>query len=86
MTEQTNEWRVGRNFIRPGDVVKVLPSRPKKKDGGPARCLKLFLDEAGEKVATVLVRDKDGKERFYRADRIARVAQTRNGERRELVR
>lgn len=85
MNAQVDTWRVGRNFIRTGDTVKVLPSRPKKKDGGPATVLRMYLDDAGEKVATVLVRH-EGKERFYRADRIARVAQTRNGERRALVR
>lgn len=40
--EVLNEVRCGgRNFIRPGDLVHVKPSRKGKRDGGPATVRKI---------------------------------------------
>ena len=85
MSALVPEWRVGRNFIRPGDVVRILPSSPKRKDGGYARVVALIAEAEGEPPTTVHVL-KEGAHRFYVADRVQRLAQTKAGRRREFAR
>lgn len=79
MTE-IEEIRVGRNFIRKGDVVRVTPSSPGKRDGGLATLQKITEHpEAGLEFHVVL----KAKQRVFRANRIKRVAQVRGGEKRK---
>lgn len=79
------EWREPgtRNYIRPGDVVKVVPSAPRKRDGFEARVI--AIHDEGFQVVFQVVGGVGGRmhTRFIRADRIRRVAQIRAGERRE---
>lgn len=80
------EYRLGRNFIRVGDVVKVTPSSPGKHDGFEARVLAIY-DQDGEIVFQLLGGTRGRLHtRFIRAERIRRVAQVRGGERRERKR
>lgn len=83
-----NEYRTGRNYIRVGDIVKVAPSAPKKRDGFEARVIGIEADEDGNPVVLQLVGGCRGRvqTRFIRPDRIARVAQVRGGEKRERKR
>ena len=85
----TTEIRQGRNFIRVGDIVKVAPSAPKKRDGFEARVSAIVLDDETGEVRWFEVRGGSrGRYQFHaiRPDRISRVAQTRSGERRERKR
>jgi hypothetical protein len=73
------EWREPgtRNYIRVGDVVKVAPSAPKKRDGFEARVMAIF-DRDGD-VTFQLLGGPHGRlmTRFIRAERVTRVAMTR---------
>lgn len=79
--QKINEWRPegARNFIRVGDVVKVLPSSPGKSDGFEARVREIAVDEAGEVRHLEVIGGSRGKVavRFIKPERIARVAQLR---------
>lgn len=88
MTDQTvKEWRKPgtRNLIRVGDVVKVAPTAPKKRDGFEARVVAIYVqweeqdDGTPERVVFEVVGGCRGRyhTRFIRAERIGRVAQVR---------
>lgn len=86
MTDQTTmEWRPPgqRNFIRVGDVVKVAPTAPNKRDGFEARVLAIHIDwvedDGTERVVFQVVGGARGRlhTRFIRAERVKRVAQVR---------
>ncbi len=79
----------GSNYIRVGDIVKVKPSRPKKRDGFEGRVREIRTDDEGTVTELVIVGGPVGRAtatRFMRPDRIKRVAQTRNGQAREMKR
>ena len=78
----TDEIRLGRNFIRSGDTVKVRPSKEGKRDGFKAIFKRAKLDDNGDvKWVDVIGGAHDRRqERSLRLDRIQRVAQTRQGE------
>lgn len=78
MTPTLEEYRVGRNYIRPGDIVHVLPSRRGKHDGGEARVVRIMPRARGDVIFHVI---QDGANHYYPLDRIRRRSQTRNGER-----
>jgi hypothetical protein len=70
------EIRLGRNFVRVGDVVRVTPSRPRKRDGFTGKVVTIRGTDAG--VAThVDVADPRHNLRTLDLGRIRRVAQTR---------
>jgi hypothetical protein len=82
------EWRPegARNFIRVGDIVKVLPAPDLKGTSFEAVVKAIEVDDATGEVRHVEVfGGKRGRLQFHavRPDRIRRVAQTRGGERRE---
>lgn len=85
---KVNEYRQGRNFIRVGDVVRVKPL-PGKRNGFEAKVRAITVDEeTGEPIEIEVFGGYRGRAmvRTFRPDRINRVAQTRQGERREPVR
>lgn len=76
------EWRPegSRNFIRVGDVVKVLPSPNLKATSFEAIVRGIEADdETGEAKVIEVLGGKKGRlmTRFVTPDRIKRVAQTR---------
>lgn len=73
------EWRVGRNFVRVGDTVKVTAD-PGRRNGYEARVRKIEVDDDGEVTVVHVVSTARGY-RSYRPERIERRAQTRGGER-----
>ncbi|HSH62229.1 MAG TPA: hypothetical protein VK988_21795 [Acidimicrobiales bacterium] len=82
------EYRTGRNFIRVGDVVRVRATAG-KRNGFMATVRAIFVDERTNEVAHVEVfggRAGQAMVRSFCPERIERVAQTRNGERRRGVR
>lgn len=79
------EVRAGRNFIRVGDLIKVLP-RPGRRDGFEARVSAIVTDDESGAVRWFEVHGgRKGQYQFHavRPDRVTRLAQTRQGERRE---
>lgn len=81
----TSEIRMGRNFVRVGDIVKVA-ARPGKRDGFEAKVEAIVLDDETGAVRWLEVRGgRAGRYQFHavRPERISRVAQTKGGERRE---
>lgn len=79
------EWREPgtRNYIRVADKVKVKPSTPGKHDGFEARVTGIYDD--GIQVVFRVVGGTRGRQhtRFIRSDRVARVAQTKSGMKKE---
>lgn len=73
------EYRMGRNFIRVGDVVRITPSKPKKRDGGIAKVQKMVETTEGVEFHVAM---KD-RLRVFREDRVQRVQQVRGGEQRK---
>ena len=76
--EQVDAYRVGRNFIRVGDVVKVRPSRPGKHDGFRGKVRAIFQE--GDAVTRVDVwggANGGASLRSFTPDRLTRVAQSR---------
>jgi hypothetical protein len=71
------EYRMGRNFIRIGDTVRVTPSAPHKHDGGLATVVDFLPRDGADPIVHVL---REGSHHFYSTTRIRRVAQTRHGE------
>lgn len=73
------EWREPgtRNFIRVGDVVKVAPSAPRKRDGFEGRVM--AIHDEGWQVVFQLLGGPHGRlhTRFIRSERISRVAMVR---------
>lgn len=84
--QRVTEWRPdgGRNFVRLDDEVKVLPSRPKKRDGFMARVKEIKADDEGTVIEVTVVGGCGFK--TVRPDRIQRVAQTKGGAAKERVR
>ena len=83
-----SEYRRGRNFIRVGDVVRVRPD-PGRRNGFMAKVRAIFVDERTDEIAQVEVfggRAGRAMVRTFCPERIERVAQTRNGKRRERAR
>lgn len=76
--ETVNEIRVGRNFIRVGDVVKVLPP-PDRKGTSFEAIVREIAVEGGEVKHVEVLGGKKGRlaTRFVTIDRIKRVAQVR---------
>jgi hypothetical protein len=74
------EIRLGRNFVRAGDVVRVTASREGKRDGFRAIFRHAVLDDDGQ-VKHVEVYGAPGQRakafRTFTLDRIQRVAQSR---------
>ncbi len=82
------KYRVGRNFIRVGDVVRVKAA-PGKRNGFTATVRAIKIDERTGQVGEVEVFGGPvGRAmiRTFRRERIERVAQSRNGQRRDLLR
>lgn len=78
------EIRLGRNFIRPGDTVRVLPSRPGRRDGFLATVREIVVDDSGSVKHVEVMGGPNGRPRAFHAlrlERIARVAQTKARER-----
>jgi hypothetical protein len=87
-TVNIEKYRVGRNFIRIGDVVRVKAA-PGKRNGFTATVRAIKMDERTRQVGEVEVFGGPAGRamvRTFRRDRIERVAQSRNGQRRELPR
>ncbi len=82
------EYKVGRNFIRVGHVVKVRPSRPRHRDAFEGKVAAIRADDSGT-VQEVDVHG-DGSvnwaTRTVRPERVERVAQVRGGQPRERKR
>lgn len=82
------KYRVGRNFIRVGDVVRVKAA-PGKRNGFTATVRSIKMDERTRQVGEVEVfggPPRRAMVRTFRRDRIERMAQSRNGQRRDLLR
>lgn len=79
--QEVLEVRLGRNFIRKGDVVRLAPSKPGKRDGGEATVEKIMETTEGYEFHTILTGGRGFK--VVRQDRIHRVQQVRGGERRK---
>jgi len=78
-----------RNFVRLGDVVKVLPAPGIKGSSFEAIVKDIDADdETGEVKVVMVLGGKKGRLALHhvRPERIRRVAQTRGGERRERKR
>lgn len=80
MERTIEEYRVGRNFIRVGDVVRAKPSRPGKHDGFDSRVRRILADAEGHPTGVEVKDPRNGAVRTLRPERIERKAQTRNGE------
>lgn len=76
-----NEWRPegARNFVRPGDVVKVLPAPGRKGTSFEARVQAIEATDDGTVKWFEVLGGKKGNVQFHAvtADRIRRVEQTR---------
>lgn len=72
----TDKFKLGRNYVRLGDHVKVKPSRPGKHDGFKGRVCLIRTDAAGG-VTSLDIPDQRGGMRTIPIDRIQRVAQSR---------
>lgn len=79
--DDLSEVRVGRNFIRVGDTVRVTPSAPKKRDGYRGKVTRIRMVE-GTVTFDVIGAPRGrvpGTHTMF-AERVVRVAQTRGGE------
>jgi len=89
-TGRVYEIRVGRNFIRKGDTVKVkaVPGRPGQaaQSGFLAKFLYAVVNDDDSIRYVEVVGGRNGANRSLKLDRIKRVAQTRKGERRAAIR
>lgn len=66
----------GRNFIRPGDVVRVKPSRPGKRDGFEARVRRIVDTPGGVEVEVAgAPAGKPAAIRTFFLDRLERMRQ-----------
>ncbi len=75
MATTINEYRVGRNFIRVGDTVRVLPSRPRRHDGFDSKVER--IDATDGVPVGIHVYDPDRRARVLPPERIARRHQSR---------
>ena len=71
-----DQWRSGRNYLRPGDTARVLPTQPGRRDGYQTRIHAIYDTPTGIEIE--VVHPRNGAIRIYHPDRIARRAQTRN--------
>lgn len=76
------EFRIGRNFVRLGDVVHVKPSRPGKHDGFDSPVKRIRGNQSAGVSGVDVVNPATGGVHTVTADRIERRAQTKGGERR----
>lgn len=76
-TGSLDEYRVGRNFIRVGDVVHVKPSRPGKRDGFDSRVLRIRGNQSAGVVGVDVTDPRNGGTRTITPDRIERRTQTK---------
>lgn len=72
------EYRDGRNFVRVGDLVKVAPSRPGRRNGFVSRVRRIHFDEATLQPTGVDVVDGTGAIRTVRPERITRKRQPKD--------
>ena len=82
---KVQQYRAGRNFIRVGDAVKVKAT-PGRRNGFKAVVRAIRVDEGTQEVAEVEVYGGPpghAMARTFRRDRIERVAQSRNGNRKD---
>lgn len=73
-------WQSRGGEIRVGDVVKVLPSRPRARDGFLAEVRQFKIDEMGEVLEICVVGAPAGRPvawRTFRPERVAPVRKTR---------
>lgn len=75
--QHPNEYRPegSRNLIRVGDIVKVLPSAPRKRDGFRGKVYRIDADAEGRVISMEVGPDAHGAIRSIFVDRITRVAQ-----------
>lgn len=81
-------FRRGRCFINVGDVVRVKATQG-RRNGFPARVRAIKVDPAtGEVIEVEVFGGASGRQmvRTFAPDRIERVAQTRLGARKEVLR
>jgi hypothetical protein len=70
------EYRPGRNFIRPGDLVKCVPLQSRSFRGRVTRILS--SEQTGEVEIEVMQEGHHRMIRTIRADRIQRLAQSKH--------
>lgn len=76
---RVDEVRVGRNFIRVGDTVKVLPTKKGKRDGFIGTVTGIFTDDDGTVKYVEVNGDPRGfRNRALHLDRIERRQQKRS--------
>lgn len=68
------ELRMGRNFIRPGDTIKVKPSQPGRRDGFEAKVKRIARNKNDEIEIDVI---GDGRWRTVRPERVQRMSQSK---------
>lgn len=81
MSASVDELRMGRNFVRVGDTVRVLPSRPGKRDGFLATLRAIVTDDAGAVRHLEVYGAPTGRPVAFHAlrlERVRRVSQTRH--------
>lgn len=78
----TTEIRMGRNFIRPGDIVKVQPAPGKRTYLATFKGVVLDDNDDIEYVEVYgAPANKCPAAHYFRLDQISRVAQTRHADR-----
>jgi hypothetical protein len=81
---EAKEFRLGRNFVRVGDYVRVRPS-PGRRNGFEALVRAIRIDEdTGTVMEVEVFGGTRGRVmvRTFRPERIERLAQTRKGKQR----
>lgn len=84
MSKTTDSYRVGRNFIRVGDAVKAKPFG--RKTFGLAKVTRIDIDDQGEVVGVEVKDERSTSVRTVTPDRIKRIALTKSGAKREVLR
>jgi len=79
---ELQEFRLGRNFIRVGDLVHIKPSKPGKRDGFDARVLRIRGNQSAGVTGVDVADPRNGGLRTLLPERIERRAQTKAGEKR----
>lgn len=64
----------GRNKLRPGDLVRVLPSQPGRRDGYIGRARRILLDH--DEPVVEVTGGPAGRAKSVRTLRLARLART----------
>lgn len=73
--EELTKFRVGRNFVHVGDVIRVKPSKPRKRDGFDTSVRRITGNGHGLAVSVEVV-DPNGRLREVYVDRVERRDQT----------